>query len=233
MASKSIMKRGGVRAFSLDLPMAALAAGSVAFIAWAMPNAFFAEAVMATGLPSLLPAAQPPLGDTARMAVVGAAALATFAIIFVFLKLLGRKAPARRAASVEPAAAVAPTAPVAPAAPRVRRADAHPDAPSRRPIFAEADLGEPFEAEAPPIAEPDEEVLDLEELARFARPAVEPEAPSIPNLMQRLELGLVRRGERPEPAAPEASEPSPFGDPVDRRLQSALANLQKMASRNH
>ena len=32
-----------------------------------------------------------------------------------------------------------------PEAPRLRRADAHPDAPSRRPLFAGRDLGEPEE----------------------------------------------------------------------------------------
>jgi hypothetical protein len=58
----------GVGRNALDLPVAALAALAALFIAFAMPGDALADIVGTTGLPSLLPAAQPPLGMTARIA---------------------------------------------------------------------------------------------------------------------------------------------------------------------
>lgn len=124
------------KASALDLPMSAFAAVSVAFAAFAMPDDLFSDIISASGLPSLLAAAQPPLGATARTAVIAAAFGATFALVFLLLRALGKPA-ARPVAKGEEAAAAAP--------PRLRRADSHPDAPPRRPLFAGKDLGEPIE----------------------------------------------------------------------------------------
>ncbi len=134
----------------LDAAMAALAAGSVAFLIYAMPDRQFGAVVELSGLPRLISAAQPPLGTTARLAAVAAAALGTFLLVWAMLRGLGRKKPARKAEpELEPepqrkrkvgAIELAPT-------PKIRRADAHPDAPAPRPIFAEHDFGEPAGAE--------------------------------------------------------------------------------------
>lgn len=227
MASRSIGKNMAARRrapkFSLDMPMAGLAAVSVAFVVWAMPDAFFAGAVSLTGLPALVPAAAPPLGDTARIGVALVAALATFAAVWLVLRALGDPGRVRRVARPHPEMA---------GAPKLRRADVHPDAPPRRPLFARDELGTPLDDrvfEAPATAHADDaaenSVLELDELARFtpAAPTPEPEAPSLSHLMQRLELGLVRR---------QGSEPSFVStDPVDGRLENALADLRRMAAR--
>lgn len=146
----------------LDLALAALAGGSVAFATFAMPDTLFARIIVASNLPELLAAARPPLGDTARWAAIAAAGAATALLVWVLLRALdrvpaGRRSPATPFADGEPAAD----------APRVRRADAHPDAPTRRPLRAGRELGEPSE-EPPP---PPEDTLDLVEEApeeRFA-----------------------------------------------------------------
>ncbi|WP_324750848.1 hypothetical protein SH591_05400 [Sphingomonas sp. LY54] len=276
MASKSIVRRGSGVRFSLDLPMAGLAALSVAFVAYAMPDAFFADAIAGTGLSAILPAAAPPLGQTARLSVIVAAALGTFVLIWLVLRAIGSR-PSE--APVRARSAEVPADP-----PRLRRADFHPDAPSRRPLFAGLDLGEPAQAETPDLPrflmpEPDEEVEKAEEAeewlelteAEMVEPVIEdiphveayeeePEAaeaevypedeiacppdagaaavaadermPTIPELMERLEQGLLRRQMRETRVAAEpVIDAVPFDDPVDARLRSALDDLQKMAAR--
>lgn len=254
MTGKTIVKRLSGGGVSLDLPMAALAAAAVGFVAYAMPDPLFAGAVEASGLPSVLSAAQPPLGLTARLGVVGAGALATFLGTWLLLRALGNvSSPLRRAREEEEEVSMPPL--------RLRRVDSHPDAPLRRPLVAGLDLGEPkveIEEEAieipwetsPPIhTEPEPEPFveaqwegaeeDVEETvddhaATLAEPPMELEEPTIAHLMQRLEIGLIRHRQNaweapstPEPPAPISEAPSG----VDDRLRSALGDLQRMASR--
>ena len=142
MATKlSKLFRGGGRN-ALDLPVAGLSALAAAFAAFALPQDLLNRAVVATGLPSILSAAQPPLGLTARVALaVGSAAL-VFGIVFLALRLLDRSGLGSAEAEEENRAG-----------PRVRRRDGHPDAPAPRPISAARDLGEPAPPRAPPRAE--------------------------------------------------------------------------------
>ncbi|HEX8257418.1 MAG TPA: hypothetical protein VF589_07280, partial [Allosphingosinicella sp.] len=166
MTSNTMKRARKIAKLPLDLPMAALAAASVAFVAYAMPDDLFSRGVGLTGLPSVLAAAEPPLGATARLAVIAAGAAGTFLIVWLLLRALGKpSAKARRLAEEE--AEMAP--------PRLRRADAHPDAPSRRPLIAGLDLGEPFDA--------------LPRGRQYREPQEEPEAltqwePSLPSFMQ-------------------------------------------------
>ncbi|HEX8400673.1 MAG TPA: hypothetical protein VF628_03125 [Allosphingosinicella sp.] len=148
---------------ALDLPMAALAGGSVGFFAWAMPANLFESLIVRTGLPGVLSAAQPPLGDTARIAFVAAAALASFVAVWLLLRALG-KTPAARARPVEP---------VMNEAPRLRRADRHPDAPARQPVRAASDFGVPLDSAPAGRGEP-VDVADIEDVdfkAEWERPA--------------------------------------------------------------
>ncbi len=135
MAEKTNTPAAKARGSALDLPMSALAGGSVGFFAFAMPAALFERLIGGTGLPSLVPAAQPPLGDTARLGFVAVAAVAAFALVWVLLRALG-KAPA----APQPFAAEVSSEP-----PRLRRADAHPDAPSRHPLRASTDFSTPLD----------------------------------------------------------------------------------------
>jgi hypothetical protein len=222
---------------SLNLALAALMAAAAAFVTYAMPDHIFSQLVVASGLPSLVAAAQPPLGMTARAAALAAGAVLSFAAVFALLRALDRASAVRpRMAGIE-----------APAeAPRLRRADAHPDAPARRPLLAGRDLSEPvepIEAPAPEAFEEGEEPADsaprplpsflvvedsgepgveaepllLEEpaadsidalVSQLPEVAEEGEAEPIPNLMRRLEFGLARR-ERAAAAGSEQPEALP------------------------
>ena len=134
-----------------------------------------------------------------------------------------------------------------------RRADAHPDAPARRPILAGLELGIPLdeavEQAEPEEIEPQQEVADeewfepapeepeavAEEAEEAASPyySDEPEPATIGHLMQRLELGLLRR-ERPSfdegaERIQQNNEPAPE---LDQRLRSAIDDLQRLAARS-
>ena len=100
-----------------------------------MPTDLFASLIDGAGLPLILSAAQPPLGSTARLAVTAAGAAVSFISVWLLLNALDGVGRRRTEIVPEPEWL----------APRVRRADAHPDAPLRRPIFAGSDLGEPGE----------------------------------------------------------------------------------------
>jgi hypothetical protein len=168
-------KRNGA---SLNLFMAVLAAASLAFLFYAMPDHIFSGLVERSGLPGLIAAAQPPLGMKARAAAIAAVAFLVFALVLVLMRAIDRVS----------AAAPEARAPVEdePEAPRLRRADAHPDAPARRPLLAGRDLGE--------FADPDdfgplEPLEEAQEEERFADLPAQP-LPGFPIA-------------RPEPAEPE------------------------------
>ena len=128
------MTVSNTRALIRHLPVgAAIAVAVVAAVCFAvMPGSALEPLVWRTGIAALIPAAQPPLGLTARavlaLATAGVGAAVTWSALFLLVGpggLLVR--PARRTDGV----------------PVVRRADAHPDAPPRRPMSA-ADLGTPL-----------------------------------------------------------------------------------------
>ena len=126
----------------LTLPIAPLGAIAVSILAiiacLAAPPSPLDRLVLASGLPDWLPAAAPPLGRSARLLLALAAGAGTGAGAWAVLFLrVGKRRVAiapRARGLAEPSEGV----------PIIRRADAHPDAPARRPIFAEQDLGEPF-----------------------------------------------------------------------------------------
>jgi hypothetical protein len=208
----------------LDAAMAAFAGAAVAFVIWAMPDGTFAGLIEASRLPLLLPAAQPPLGFAARFGVAALAGLFTFALLFALFRSLGA-APVR--ASVEPMFDTQQ------APPRVRRSDAHPDAPTRLPIFAGRDLGDPVHALPHVELETMEEELELVE-ERVAAPAVFVEAAqvdeddSIAGLMQRFERGLAGRTGTADGVSAVQNERFPSDD----RLSGAIADLQRLAARS-
>jgi hypothetical protein len=181
------------RAF--DAGLAALAGLSAGFVAFAMPDSLFSSLVETSRLPDFVAAAQPPLGDTARMAAAGSAFLFTFAAVWALMAALSRL-PASRKPEAEPESK----------APRLRRADAHPDAPARRPLLAR-DLGEP---------------LDLED---FPEAAADAEPDSTESGHRPLPAFLVPQDPQPEPVAQsepgaesgetEWSEPEPLWTPSD------------------
>ena len=189
------------RAF--DAGLAALAAASAGFVAFAMPDPVFSGLVEASRLPEIVAAARPPLGDTARFATVAAAILGTFAAVWALMALLGRR-PAQREAAAEPVIQV----------PRQRRADAHPDAPPRPPLLAR-DLGEPLELGelAPePAEEAPFEEADHRPLPGFLVP-------------QEPEPETVAEAEPAEAEAHAAVEAQPDPEPEDVPIGALAARL--------
>lgn len=224
----------GVGRNALDLPVAGLAAMAALFVAFALPADLLSDLVGASGLPSLLAAAEPPLGLTARIAIGLVGALATFGLVIALLRLLDRSG----LDADKPVRAPAP-APDIDEALKLRRRDSHPDAPVRRPISATRDLGEPappFSPRAvPPLPDPVAVAIAVEAPAPPPEPEPAPEPAetpsSLPDLMERLERGLSRRAGRSAAAAPEAPPPQVFPEAADDRLQSAIDSLQRLAAR--
>lgn len=134
MASRN-SKRGSS---ALDPLMAGFAAGAVAFIIYAMPQGRFEDAVALSGLPLIIPAAGAQLGIMARIAAMVVAGIGGFVLVWLVLRALSKPA-ARSQIKSEPVE-------IEMAPPRLRRADMHPDAPSRRPILAGVDLGPAFDS---------------------------------------------------------------------------------------
>lgn len=181
-----------------------------------------------------LPAAAPPVGATGRT-VLALAAGALVALLGLVAHLIPARSPAR---SLVPGGEVV-----------VRRADAHPDAPPRRPIRA-ADLGQPLPyATLPPVEQPLPADLDLP-MSAFD-PAAVPDAPLEP---VRPVASLARPapklapGERIEtfeltrlarPAAPPESPPAPAPEPAplpvaaleDQSIGALLARLEAVTAR--
>src|SRR5688572_23280467 len=135
---------------ALNLGVATLAAGAFGFLFFAMPDDIFSTLVVQSRLPEVLAAAGRPLGMKARGAAIAAAAIVTFIAVLMLLRSLDRLG-ARPAGASKPDRAARPE-PEADA-PRLRRADSHPDAPSRRPLLAGRDLedlDDPQAADFPP-----------------------------------------------------------------------------------
>lgn len=152
--------------------LTALAGGTIAALGVVVAPAGLLEAlVVRLGLPALLPAAAPPLGGTARMMIAAGAfigvALAVGVLMTILTQLVGRKP--RRAADPDPAPEFLTFAGYEGEAPALRRADAHPDAPPRRPIFAGADLGTPFQDIRAKTDAIDEDLIEPLALDAFAR----------------------------------------------------------------
>lgn len=220
--------------FPIELPAAAMLAGAIALVTLALPTWRFESAVVASGLPSLVGAAQPPLGETARIVVAIGLSVLSFVSVWLGLRALDRR-------------------PVPKDFPSFRAADLHPDAPRRRPILAGAEFGVPnddlpsieeqigraarapsdplpsFLAPRPPRTDTDE-VLELtdalgESDASAVDAAISPEEgdDAVGDLVARLEDGIERRGSRPVwPIPTEANR---------EELRRALGDLNRMAGR--
>ena len=224
----------------LAMATALLMAGSTAFFLLAMPIALIEGAVLASGMPAVLASAAPPLGATGRLLIVGTGATAMGGLTWIAIaqagSLLqpcrGKARPARKS-------------------PSPRRADAHPDAPARKPIFAASDFAIPIEPKQPIAAAwtelaryeaddtlelvdvvPDDDVTSAVAEMREAEPiAGSAEQPSIAELMARLEAGAERRAAKAGLRTESVTPAPPRGDALDNAILEALDELQRMAAR--
>lgn len=175
------------------------------------PGWLFERMVQASGLPSLIPAAQLPLGETARRLSAIAGGLGVFSALWAGLALLRaivkRNAPPKARGSRIDAAAPIVESPIA------KR--------SREPIFAERELGAPFMSDeaiasvvngppiddaeqdepqvpAPPVPEPDQAPLVLDRIA----PRPNEDKQKLSDELARLQSALDRRAARGLSARP-------------------------------
>lgn len=127
----------------------AMVALGVALLVLQMPVSVLESLSTDSGLPALVAAAAPPLGLTARLSAALLAAATVGGIVwFALFLMLDTRSLETRGERED-------------GVPILRRADAHPDAPARRPVFANSDLGTPFlEVKAAPgqvlVADPDD-----------------------------------------------------------------------------
>lgn len=221
------------RKSTLDVAVATLAGLAAAGLAFAAPAGLLADMVGATGLASILPAAEPPLGMEARLGLGAGVAVLVFAAALLLLRRLGRFS-ARRAEEAEEAAAVLE-------APRRRRRDIHPDAPARPPLLAGHEVGEPepgpqgWAADAP---DPFQESL------RESRSQAEAVAPSQRTRSEELPVGFARPEApfeaaweepaetlQPWPLASAAPEPEPEPAAVEAAPGHAPGSIPDLIAR--
>lgn len=198
--------RGGNKNF--DVPIAALAGLSVAFAVFAAPPEILSGLIGASGLPAILPAAEPPLGLNARIGIGAAGAIVMFAFAFLLLRWLDRFG--RRAARVE-----SDDAGTEAEMPRLRRRDFHPDAAPRPPLCAESELGEP-ELELTATLDPETEAAPA--------PAREPELQTMPRLRRAwLPEAVAETAEEPAPNPTIEPSPEPFCQPTAESVPDEVA----------
>ncbi len=191
-----------------NLPFAPIAAAMFALVAailvMATPEWRIEQFVAATGIAKLVPAAKPPLGDTARTLLAIAVGLASFAGLWLAMRPIEKMVHARRTKT--PKAVIAGSAqPIG--------SDAITLQPGRRPIFANEELGAPFMSEEA-LASGEELLLD----------APEAEAPVIDDIWTTAPTSTVPATPAAEPAidvfaattpVDTATPPTPAEVPLD------------------
>jgi hypothetical protein len=191
---------------AIDWGVSALAAASAGFLLVAMPETLFSGLVVKSGLPNVLDAAQPPLGATARIAAAAGAALFAFGFVLSLLRALDRSpAPAGTETGPEVSEGVEGSASHAQELPRLRKADAHPDAPARRPIQAGRELGEPVE--------PTRDELLLEAPIAQDEPVAARDPAPLPPFLVPQDEAAAESEPRPQPDPQPEAEARPSVEP--------------------
>jgi hypothetical protein len=146
----------------------------VAALVATMPQASLDLLMWRLWLPQMLAAATPPIGATGRtlLALLALLPFVGLAGVAWMIPAGGVRRPMRRAAAVA-------------SAPAVRRSDAHPDAPPRRPIRANEDLGAPLPIVTMPrtrrLPEPERPLpADLDQPLAAFDPIAVPDVPREP-----------------------------------------------------
>lgn len=114
--------------------MAILSGGVVAAAVMLTPMGLIEMASASSGLPAIVSAAAPPLGEKARLLLAFTAGIGAMAFAFalnLLLEKMRNRTPSLMDMSYEEESI-----------PTFNRADSHPDAPPRRPIFANSDFAE-------------------------------------------------------------------------------------------
>ncbi len=201
----------------------------VAMLMFVMPEWRLASFFHMLGIDRLTDKAQPPFGRNATFLASALAGLLTVVALWpvgrFVERFLGGKAKQRPKARV---------ATVIPSAPKVSAADAHPDAPPRRPIFAETELGAPLMSEEALVSDGElilgarDEALDVVDVAMdplpstIVAPAEETYDPYVAPIAPVKTPAPVFEAPAPEVAnAPREANPESI-DVLINRLDSAL-----------
>lgn len=209
--------------------MALLAGGGAAAAVLTLPAGLVELAVSSTGFSELVPAAAPLLGETARALMAGFAGMMTagaaMAIGHADAAEQGDEKMGFALSRLTAMARGGRQSPALQGVPTLRRADAHPDAPPRRPIFASEDFGAPdifarpvaaAVAAEPALIQP-EQVAASEVLDTIA-PAASVSIP--PDMDEREEI--VDGAGLPLPAAPEPLSDSEISVTLAARLRAPM-----------
>lgn len=191
-----------------------------------IPEGMLEDLVWRSGIASLVSVAEPPLGTTARAVLALGGGIVAAAVVWSALFLL-----------FGTGGLLAPKPVRGDGVPVLRRADAHPDAPARRPLSA-SDLGAPMPPQAaapPPAVRPIPSDLDLP-LAAFHPSAVPvvPREPVRPVAPLRAPVALAE-GERITsvelPRAPSDAGGAPSIESLLRRLEQSTRGARRAAAR--
>lgn len=142
-------RKSRIDRFPLALFSALLMGGAVAFFFLAMPMVLLEQGVIASGLPSLIAAAGPPLGAIARTLVAGSLALLAGATTGAAITLIGIITCPRRRAVRDMRQVQLPAE---------WHLEAYPDANARRPILASSELGVPMAEAGASVDKPSPEL---------------------------------------------------------------------------
>lgn len=187
----------------------------------ATPGWLFERMVVSSGLPDLVSAAQPPLGEKARILAallaffgVGAFLAATIALIEYFVMPDSRRAARARGSRIDDVEAEI-VVEEEPAEPLFEES-------GRRPLFAESDLGAPFMSDEAIAHARDELVLEN------ALPDLEPEAAPQAIVEAQWEPVADVVAEPVEPAAELIAEPveGPAAEPAPEAQPEAVTEAQ-------
>ncbi len=201
-------------------------------------------AVRASGLPGAVPAATPPLGETARLGFTGLAALLAGGSVALLLAWSKRRAARKQeeetmgfmtakftgmfrkdARRIEAEAAAELEEPPVELVPVVRRSDAHPDAPPRAPLVVSRDLA----GETSPILGEEPRGPIVEDITGLSMPRVPEPLPwdAIETEMNRLLGGVsFRPVDAPSSPATQADAAEPTISELTERLERGLARLR-------
>lgn len=205
-------------------PAMAMVGGiAAALVVATLPSVYLEKIIGMTGLAEIIPAAAPPLGNTAKSLLAIFAGLVSTSVVYYFLHRKGgadmglpirelanweeekaeweeRKAKSKKRKFSLKRLLQKPKKKKGEVKdlsdlPNLREKDSHPDAPARQPIFAEKDLGTPLENTIKPFdrQEPEEAVTEPEHAE------TSPQVPPAPFVMEK---SLQPPEPQPEAEAP-------------------------------
>ena len=208
------------------LVIALMFAAMAAILIFVLPQWRLDRLLNLIGVGQFFPGVSAPYGMKARLALLALSSVATFASTWLMMRfiepLLGGKRA--RKATRKPPIGSKTRSPAKPAS--VRAADAHPDAPPRRPIFAEAELGAPLmsvdaaSADGELLLGERDQALPLEPVAVQPPPGFIPEYQSYARTPESVPVEPVAQPDSIPPLVSPVSSEAPQSQPLELKPQA-------------